>query len=375
MAADTQTSLVRDARLSQGRWLRIPGPTVVHPDAVAAQTRDMVPHRGPSMTAFFGNLLSKAKQAHRTESHVLVWPGSGSAGWEAAITNLLAPGDRVVVTVCGAFGNRWASIGEHFGLEVHRVEVEWGQVVTPGMFEEALARAGDVRAVFITHNETSTGVTNPLEELAALARKANALVLVDAVSSAGAMPLHTDEWDLDWVLSGSQKAWMCPPGLMLAAVSDRALRATSRSGYTRFFWDISEMAKAARKGTTVTTPPISLLFALDAALDAVLAEGLENVWTRHDRLGRLVRSALADLGLDLMAATGYESSSITAFSPPAGCSAPELQRRIADLAGIEIAVGQGAYAETINRIGHMGWVEQPELEATIEALSTAIAAP
>lgn len=368
MVVDMQTVVENDARLSKGRWLRIPGPTVVHPDAVIAQTRDMVPHRGPLMTSIMRELFVKLKAAHRTQAHVLVWPGSGSAGWEAGITNLLSPGDRVVATVCGSFGDRWASIGKHFGLDVHRVEVDWGQAVTPEHFEQALTEVGDVKAVFITHNETSTGVTNPLRELAALGRRAGALVLVDAVSSAGAMPLETDEWDLDWVLSGSQKAWMCPPGLMLAAVSDRALRASQRSGFARFFWDIGEMAKAADSAATVTTPPLSLLFALHAAVDAVLAEGLDAVWSRHERLGRSVRSALADLGLDVMAAHGFESSSVTAFSSPAGMSASELQRRIADRSGIHIAVGQGPYAGTVNRIGHMGWVEQPELDATIEAL-------
>lgn len=372
MTSATQTSVQRDSRLSEGRWLRIPGPTVVHPDARRAQGRDMVPHRGPLMTSLLNDLFSKLKTAHCTESNVLVWPGSGSAGWEAAITNLLAPGDRVVATVCGGFGSRWAALGEHFGLDVHRVEVEWGRAVTPAMFGEALSNVPDVKAVFITHNETSTGVTNPLPELAALARKANALVLVDAVSSAGAMPLRTDDWELDWVLSGSQKAWMCPPGLMLASVSDRALHATRRSGYSRFFWDITEMAKAAKSGTTVTTPPVSLLYALDAAVTAVLAEGLERVWARHDRLGGSVRSALTGLGLELMAVMGHESSSITAFSPPPGLSASGLQERVALRTGIEIAVGQGAYADTVNRIGHMGWVEQPELDATLEAIAASI---
>ncbi len=367
MVTQIHATVERDARLSQGRWLRIPGPTVVHPNAVAAQTREMVPHRGPLMSAFMADLFPKLKRVHRTAAHVLVWPGSGSAGWEAAITNFLAPGDRVVATVGGSFGARWASIGEQFGLDVRRVEVEWGRAVTPDLFADVLSAAGDVRAVFITHNETSTGVTNPLKELAALARQAGALVLVDAVSSAGAIPLETDEWELDWVLSGSQKAWMCPPGLMIAAVSDRALRETDRSGYPRFFWDVRDMAKSADASATLTTPPLSLLFALDAALDAIDAEGIERVWSRHDRLGRFVRGALGDLGLALMAEDGYASASVTAFAPPEGSTASAFRDRIADRTGIEIAVGQGAYAETINRIGHMGWVEEPELAATIEA--------
>ena len=374
MVASTQTFVERDARLSQGRWLRIPGPTVVHPDAVIAQTRDMVPHRGPLMSHFMKDLFVKLGKAHRTESHVLVWPGSGSAGWEAAITNFLAPGDRVVATVCGSFGARWAAIGEHFGLDVRRVQVEWGQAITPDLFAEALSSAGDVRAVFITHNETSTGVTNPLRELAALARQAGALVLVDAVSAAGAMPLETDEWELDWVLSGSQKAWMCPPGLMIAAISDRALREAGRSGYARFFWDVNEMAKAADASATLPTPPLSLLFALDAALDAIEGEGLTQVWDRHLRLKRFVRRGLSDLGLELMASEAFASSSITAFSPPQGMSASSLRDRIAEKSGIEIAVGQGPYADTINRIGHMGWVEEPELAATIEAVGRQLGA-
>lgn len=367
----TQTK-ARDPRLTHGRWLRIPGPTVVHPDAVMAQTRDMIPHRGPGLISFYRELLRKVRAIHRTDGDVLVWPGSGSAGWEAAITNLLRPGDTVVATVSGAFGDRFASIGTSFGLDVHRIEVPWGDAVPVDRFASALDEATDVKAVFITHNETSTGVTNPLPELAALGRKAEALVIVDAVSSAAAIPLEVDEWELDWVLSGSQKAWMCPPGLMLSSVSARALAAAKHSGYPRFFWDIEAMKQAADNGTTATTPPLSLLYALDAAVDAMLAEGIEHLWERHHRLGRLMRDGLRDLGLDLLADQEFASDSITAFAPPPGTTSSELHDRVLDLSGIEIAVGQGAQTESINRIGHMGWVDEPELRATLEALALAI---
>jgi len=362
----------QDVRLRQGRWLRIPGPTVVHPDAVRAQTRDMIPHRGPLATAFYGGLLEKVRAVHRTEGTVLIWPGSGSAGWEAAITNLLSPGDTVVATVCGAFGDRFASIGRKFGLDVRRVEVPWGKAIPVDQFADALAEASNARAVFITHNETSTGVTNPLPELAAAARRAGALVIVDAVSSAAAIPLEVDAWDLDFVLSGSQKAWMCPPGLMLAAVSARAFAAAQRSAYARFFWDIEAMRIAADQGSTATTGPLSLLFALDAAVEAMLAEGIEAIWCRHDRLGSLVRQRLVELNLDLLANGAVASSSITAFRPPSTMTSSELRDRLSDLSGIEIAVGQGAQTESINRIGHMGWVGEPELEATLEALEAVI---
>lgn len=366
---------VQDARLTEGRWLRIPGPTVVHPDAVVAQQRDMIPHRGPQLVSFFGELLEKVRVVHRTEGNVLLWPGSGSAGWEAAITNLLAPGDTVVATVCGAFGDRFASIGTAFGLDVKRVDVPWGEAIPVDQFADALDAMKDVKAVFITHNETSTGVTNPLPELAALGRNAGALVIVDAVSSAAAIPLEVDEWDLDWVLSGSQKAWMCPPGLMVSSVSERAFAASQRSGYPRFFWDIEAMRRAADKGTTATTPPLSLLYALDAAVDAMLAEGIERLWERHQRLGSFMRRGLGDLGLELLADPAFASDSVTAFAAPSGMASSVLQDRVLDIGGIEIAVGQGSQTELINRIGHMGWVEEPELQATLEAVALAIEQP
>lgn len=363
-----------DPRLSQGRWLRIPGPTVVHPRAVEAQTRDMIAHRGPEMSAFMEELRNKARSAHCTESEVLIWAGSGSAGWETGIVNLLQPGDKVVATVGGSFGERFAHVGRTYGVDVREVVVEWGQAVSPERWETALDEAGDgLKAVFITHNETSTGVTNPLRELAALARARGALVLVDAVSSAGAIPLEVDAWDLDWVFSGVQKAWMCPPGLMVAAVSERAMHAARANPRPRFYFDLGTMARAAAEGSTATTPAISLLYALDAALDVMLDEGMPQVWARHERLGRFVRDGLASLGLEVLAQPGYESASVTAFRAPEGMTSSELQRRISDATGIVIATGQGPQSTTHNRIGHMGWAEEPELQATLEAIGSLVA--
>jgi len=364
---------VSDPRLSQGRWLRIPGPTVVHPDAVIAQTRDMIPHRGPEMYAFMASLREKAAAAHRTSGQVLFWAGSGSAGWEAGIVNLLSPGDKVVATVCGAFGERFVHVGRVFGLDVHPVEVPWGQAVKPDQWSAALDAAGDdVKAVFITHNETSTGVTNPLADLAALARARGALVLVDAVSSAGAIPLDVAAWDLDWVFSGVQKAWMCPPGLMMAAVSERAMAASKTNELKRFYFDLAPMAKAAAEGSTATTPAISLLYALDAAIDAILAEGLEQVWARHERLGATFRAGLGELGIDVLAEPGYESASVTAFHTPNGLGSDAFRRKIADATGIVIATGQGPKGPSYNRVGHMGFAEQPEMDATLEAIAAAM---
>lgn len=371
---DAQATVVTDSRLTDGRWLRIPGPTVVPPPVLAAMTHEMIPHRGPEMKHLLGGVLEKAKVVHETRQHALVWPGSGSAGWEAAIVNLLSPGDRVVATVSGAFGKRFADIGERFGLDVRRVDVPWGQAIRPEDFAAALAEARPLKAVFITHNETSTGVTNPLAELARIANDAGALVIVDAVSSAAAMPLKVDEWQLDWVLSGAQKAWMCPPGLMIAAVSERAVAAARTSKFPRFFWDLESMLTAAAGGSTATTAPVSMLYAFAAALDMMLDEGLDHVYARQDRLGELTRQGLREIGLELFAAPGRESASLTAFRPPAGTSAKALRDRVRERSGIEIAIGQGDIADQVNRIGHMGWAHEPEIEATLEAIAGAVRA-
>lgn len=363
----------QDNRLSDGRWLRIPGPTPVPPEVLAAMSEPMIPHRGPEMKARTLALREKLQAVMRTDGAVLVWPGSGSAGWEAAIQNSCQVGDQVVATVGGDFGRRFADLAARFGLRVHWVEIPWGGAVSAKQVEDAIAQVGEISAVLVTHNETSTGVTNPLAEIAAVARRAGALVLVDAVSSAAAMPLEADTWDLDWVISGSQKAWMCPPGLMLASVSDRALEKAANLETNRSFWDVTRMAKGFAAGRTPTTPPISLFRALDVALDMMLEEGVEAMWERQRRLGEEVRLALGGLGVDLYADPAFASASLTAFRPPSGMTASALRDAVREDSGIEIAIGQGEETESVVRIGHMGWTETPELEATIESIGRVIA--
>lgn len=363
---------LNDPRLTDGRWLRIPGPTPVPPKVLEAMAQPMIPHRGNEMSELVYRLRAKLQEVHRTDGDVMVWSGSGSAGWEAAIQNTCRPGDHVVVTVCGDFGRRFAAVAERFGLKVTRVEVPWGESIGADQVAAAIASIDKVRAVLVTHNETSTGVTNPLAEIARVARGAGALVIVDAVSSAAAMPLETDDWGLDWVISGSQKAWMCPPGLMIAAVSDRALQASTEPGFDSFFWEATKMAEGFRSGQLPTTPAIPLLKALDVALDMMLDEGVDQMWTRQAELGAWLRGRLVDLGLSLYADPGAFSASLTALRPPAGLTATELRGRIREGSGIEVAIGQGGEAEAVIRIGHMGWTHQPELEATVESIARVV---
>lgn len=351
---------------------RLPGPTPLPPAVLKAMQREMIPHRGPEAKALYREILDRAKEVHRTAGDVFVWPGSGSAGWEAAIVNLLSPGDPVLATVCGHFGERFARVGEAFGLDVRRLDAPWGGAIQPDALARALRANPDVRAVFVTHNETSTGVTNPLPELARVVNDHGALVVVDAVSSAGALPLETDAWGLDFVLSGSQKAWMCPPGLMIAAVGPRAWMAYERSRFPRFFWDIGAARSSAEQGTTSTTPPLTLFYAYRAALGLILDEGLEQGWARHRALGTLTRQGVAALGLGLLADPAYASDTVTAFRPPAGVSAGELLDVLRRDHAVEAQAGQGHLADAVVRIGHMGWAHEPELRAAIAALGAAL---
>ncbi len=347
---------------------RLPGPTPLPPAVLAAMQREMIPHRGSAFRDLFTEILRAAKAIHRTEGDVLIWPGSGSAGWEVAIVNLFSPGDAVLVAVCGAFGERFAKVAGVFGLDVRRLDVVWGKAVTAEALSAALDQHPDVKAVFITHNETSTGVTNPLSALARVVHDQGALVIVDAVSSAGALPLETDAWGLDFVISGSQKAWMCPPGLIIVAVSGKAWHAHAASRLPRFFWDLTAAKKSAASGMTPTTPPLTLLYAYHAALDLILDEGLEAVWERHQRLGTLTRAEITKLDLNLFADPSYASDTVTGFVPPAGISASDILDVLRRDHRVEAQNGQDHLTEKIVRIGHMGWAHEPEVRAALDAL-------
>ncbi len=348
---------------------RLPGPTPLPPAVVEAMKRDMIPHRGLVFRDFYADVLRRVRAIHRTEGDVFIWPASGSAGWEVAIVNLLSPGDRVLATVCGDFGDRFAKAGLALGLDVRRLDVPWGEAVTADALGQALAIHGPVRAVFLTHNETSTGVTNPLRELTQVAVEQGALTIVDAVSSAAALPLEMDAWQVDFVLSGSQKAWMCPPGLLVAGIGGRAWDAYARSAFPRFFWDIGAARASAANGMTPATPPLTLLYAFDAALQLIEEEGLEQVWARHRALGQLTRTGLTEIGLDLFADPAYASDTVTAFRTPPGISSGELIDAMRRDYGIELQNGQAHLADAIVRVGHMGWAHEPELREVLAALA------
>jgi aspartate aminotransferase-like enzyme len=333
----------------------------------------MIPHRGPAFRALYGETLKLAREIHRTDGDVLTWAATGSAGWEVAVVNLLSPGDPVLVEVNGNFGERFAQVASRLRVDVRRFDVEWGQAILPAQLQLALEKNPDVKAVFLVHNETSTGVTNPLRELAAVVREHGSLVVVDAVSAAGALPLEVDAWGIDFVFSGSQKAWMCPPGLLVVAAGPRAWAAHERSEYPRFFWDMSEVKKSADQGMTPTTPPLSMIYAFRAALGMIAEEGIEQVWERHRRLGSMTREAITAAGIRLFAQKGFESNSVTAFYPPTDVTAGELLESLRRDYGVEAQGGQAHLADRLIRVGHMGWVHEPEMQQAIDAIVDASA--
>jgi aspartate aminotransferase-like enzyme len=351
---------------------RLPGPTAIPQQILDAMGKAMIPHRGPKALDLYASIVKRTKEVHQTEADVALWPASGSAGWEIAIANLLSPGDAVLSAQSGAFGERFAYVANRFGLDVRTVVRPWGQAITPEILTQALHAHPDVKAVFLTHNETSTGLTNPLPELAKVVRDHGALVLVDAVSSAAGIPLKVDEWGLDFVLSGSQKAWMCPPGLVIAAVSGRALDAARSSGFPTFFWDLKETVEAARKGMTPTTPPLSTLYAFDVALDMILDEGLENVWARHELLGKQTRAGIEEIGLELFADPAYASGTVTAVKAPTGVSAKKFTEHLEAKYDLIVGGGQGDYADQIFRIGHMGWCHPADIDGALASIEATV---
>lgn len=348
--------------------LRIPGPTPVPPEVMAAMQREMMPHRGTEFQEFYSETLRLARLAHRTESDVLVFPGSGSAGWEATIVNLFSPGDTIVAAICGDFGARFAKVATAFGLDVRPLEVPWGEPVLPEAVDAALEAAPDAKALLVAYNETSTALMNPIEEIAQEVRAHDALIVVDAVSAAGGLPMEVDAWGLDLVISGSQKAWMCPPGLMLAAIGPRAWEAYEQSTLPRFFWDFGTARDNATKGMSATTAPLTMLYALRAALEMIHAEGLETVWERHHRLATFVRNAITKGGYELFPNAAYASNTLTGIRPPEGMAAREVVKAVRERHGIELEAGKGPIIDDIVRLGHMGWVHQPELEIAVAAL-------
>lgn len=353
-------------------YLLIPGPTPLPPEVLEAAGRQMINHRSPPFAGILKRVIAGAKEVFQTEHDVLLLTSSGTGGLEAAVVNTLSPGDRVLGLSCGFFGDRFADIAEAYGAKVERVTVEWGKPVPPDLVADHLRRdrRGEIKAILVTHNDTSTGVTNDVRAIAEARGAHPALLLVDGVSAVGAVDCQTDAWGLDVVATASQKALMSPPGIALVAVAPRAWKAAQCARMPRYYFDFGEAKRFLERPVAQTpfTPAISVLYALDAALSRIKQVGLQNWIARHALMARATRAGIKALGLSLLAEEPYASNAVTAVRVPEGVDVRRLVAWLKEKHGVVVAGGQGPLEGKIFRIGHLGYVGREDILAALAAL-------
>ena len=352
--------------------LRIPGPTPLPERVVRSMSRPMIDHRGPEFAAILAEITAGAKRVFRTSNDLQLLTSSGTGGLESAIANLVSPGDEVIAAVCGNFGERFAALAAGYGADVTRLEFEWGQPVDPDDLAQIIDRHPNAGVVLITHNETSTGLMNPLPELAHVAHQAGRLVVVDGVSSISSIPIDADAWGIDVAVSGSQKGWMAPPGIALVSVSERAWARQAKARSPRFYFDWKESKFWAEKGMTPFTPAISVIYGLQEGLRMLEEEGLDNVYDRHARLARATQSGLVALGFQLFAQEGFRSHTVTGAVLPPGLDLAALRVLLNDRYGVVIAGGQGKMTGKMVRVGHLGAVAEGDVVQVLWAIEQAL---
>jgi aspartate aminotransferase-like enzyme len=331
----------------------------------------MIAHRGPEFATILRDCIDGLKWAFQTRHDVVILTTSGTGGLESLVANTLSPGQRLLVASMGYFGERMGKIARAFGVDVVQIDFEPGKAVDPQVIAEHLAREADIDTVFVTHNETSTGVLNPLKEIAQAVRQVRpeALLLVDGISSIGSVPVEPEAWGCDVVVAGSQKGWMIPPGLAFVSISPRAWLRQKRATLPKFYFDWQLARRSADEdGGTPWTPALSLFFGLQVALRLMRAEGLEQLFARHQRLAQFTREGLADLDVRLLADPRFASPTVTTAYVPDGVDARALLRSLEERHAVVLAGGQGRLEGRLIRIGHMGWVDQGELAAALHAL-------
>ena len=354
--------------------LMIPGPTPVPETVLKAMGRHPIGHRSGEFQDVVKRTTEQLRWLHQTSSDVLVITGSGTAAMEAGIINTLSRGDKVLCGDNGKFGERWVKVAKAYGLEVEVIKAEWGEPLDPEAFRAALEAdtVKSIRAVILTHSETSTGVINDLETISRHVKAhGTALTIADCVTSLGATNVPMDAWGLDVVASGSQKGYMMPPGLSFVAMSSRAWEAYERSDLPKFYLDLGPYRKTAAKNSNPFTPAVNLYFALEAALEMMQAEGLEAIFSRHARHRGAAQAGMKAMGLPLYAAEGYGSPAITAVAPE-GIDAEQLRKAVKDRFDILLAGGQDHLKGQVFRIGHLGFVCDRDVLTAVAAIESTL---
>ena len=351
-------------------FLQIPGPSNVPDSVLRAMSKAVVDHRGPEFPDLTFDVLNQLKSIFNTEAPIIIYPSSGTGAWEAALVNVLSPGDKILAFETGWFATLWKNMAEKLGIKVEWVEGDWRRGVDPAIVEDKLLADSEkeIKAVCVVHNETSTGSTSRISEIRKAIDNSNhpALFIVDAISSLGCVEYHHDEWAVDVTVSGSQKGLMLPPGLGFNAVSEKALVASKISSSRLCYWSWQEMAENNEQGVFPYTPATNLLFGLQEALRLLHGEGLENVYARHARFAQATRVALENWGLENLCIVPEEySNCLTAVVMPDGHDADNLRKIILEKFNMSLGTGLGKMKNKIFRIGHLGDFNELTLAGTL----------
>ncbi|MBN2721047.1 MAG: alanine--glyoxylate aminotransferase family protein [Proteobacteria bacterium] len=350
------------------RRIYSPGPVEVSPDTALEMARPILHHRTGEFEAIIAEVVEGLKFVFQTRGDVLLFASSGTGAMEGAVTNLLNPGDKALCVVGGKFGQRWSQLVSRFGALPVNIDVPWGKAVNPDDVARALEADPVIKAVYIQACETSTGVAHPVRDVARIVRgHENTVLVVDAISAVGVMNLPADDWGLDVVVGGSQKAWQLPPGLAFASVSPKAWKLVDQCVQPRFYFDWKTEKKSIGKNTTAYTPAVSLIMGLRKVLADIREEGLESLFSRAALYARMFRAAMEALGLGLFAPDS-PSDSITAVCSPEGMDARKVVRHLSEKYHITIAAGQDQIKETVFRVSHMGYLDGLDMITAVAAV-------
>jgi aspartate aminotransferase-like enzyme len=358
--------------MPEKRYLVTPGPTPVPPEVLAATAAPMIHHRTPEFRTILARVLERLQQVFRTERDVVLFSSAGTGAMESAVANLCSPDDRALVVSQGYFGERWAAIARSYGCDVDHLRYEWGETPSPDEVAARLEEGGGAKVVFLTHSETSTGVVSDIRAIAERLNGSDALIAVDAISSLAAVPLETDAWGLDAVVTSSHKALMSPAGLAAVAVSPAATAAARAATSPRFYYDWARTLASHAKHDTPFSPAISLVIGLDVALGIVLEAGLEAAHERHVRLGRACRAGAKAMGLELFSPDEDRAAVVTAIRVPSEIDSSAIVLAMRERSGVTVVGGQGELKGKIVRIGHIGYVDVHDVATALTALELAL---
>ncbi|MBI4744185.1 MAG: alanine--glyoxylate aminotransferase family protein [Actinobacteria bacterium] len=345
-----------------------PGPTPVPPEVLLVQAKPIIHHRTPEFSSILAGVIDDLKYVFQTKNDVLLFASSGTGAMESAVINCFSPNDKVIVTSNGKFGDRFVKLTETYSLNVIKLEYDWDKVVNPDDIKDQLKKNSDVKGVFVTQSETSTGVLNDVQKIGQIVKDTEAILIVDSITGLGAVETKTDEWHLDIVMSGSQKGLMLPPGLACVSVSEKAWEAVKNSKLPRFYFSYEKAKKSLEKNTTPFTPAVSLIIGLSEALKMIRKEVLENVIRRHSILAMAARSGIEAMGLKLFAPPEGRGNAVTPAWVPDGVDGKALVKMMTNKYGITIAGGQDHLAGKIFRVGHLGYFERFDILTTLAGL-------